>query len=85
MPGCHCAVNSGWDWLSVVFVLVCAMCTADYSGSELERFITRNSTKVRGGRFLSSVILTLHWDERVRLQSALVSPNMCMQSYLALF
>ena len=30
--GCHWAANSWWDWLSVAFVLVCAMSTIDNLG-----------------------------------------------------
>ena len=39
--GCHWAANSGWDRLSVVFVLVCAMSTNDNLGLGLRIYTTR--------------------------------------------
>ena len=41
LVGCHWAANSGRDWLSVVFVLVCAMSTNDNLGLGLRIYTTR--------------------------------------------
>jgi len=39
--GCHWAATSGCDWLSVVFVLVCAISTNDNLGLGLRIYTTR--------------------------------------------
>ena len=39
--GCHCAANSGWDWLSVVLVIVCPIARIDNLDLGLRIYATR--------------------------------------------